>query len=162
MNPGVEGVFFQIPLRFLVSLPIAGILLLASEILRKSPSPGSEEEANRNLLSRVTRWAPQVYPCVFTFFVAAYIYFRVSGGYLTFAWSLEGAIVLLLGVVLKSRLLRLSSLFLIGYCVGKVFLVDLRGLSEGFRILSFIILGAVMIGISFLYARFRHRLTEFI
>ena len=59
-------------------------------------------------------------------------------------------------------LLRISGLALIGYCVAKVFIVDLRGLDEVYRILSFIILGMVMIGISLLYARFRDKLAEYL
>ena len=53
----------------------------------------------------------------------------------------------------KSALLRWQSLTLFGLVVGKVFLYDLSFLDRAYRILSFFVLGAVLLGVSFVYTR---------
>ena len=42
--------------------------------------------------------------------------------------------------------------------VGKVFMIDLTGLTQGQRIVSFFVMGAVLVGISFVYQLFSKRL----
>jgi uncharacterized membrane protein len=42
---------------------------------------------------------------------------------------------------------------LLAITIGKVFLVDVSQLSQGYRILSFLGLGALLLAVSFLYQR---------
>jgi uncharacterized membrane protein len=58
-----------------------------------------------------------------------------------------------LGIQRKSPLLRWQGLILFGLVVGKVFLYDLSFLERAYRILSFFVLGAVLMAVSFLYER---------
>jgi uncharacterized membrane protein len=51
-------------------------------------------------------------------------------------------------------------LILFGLVVGKVFLYDLSFLERAYRILSFFILGAVLLAVSFLYQRKLARAKE--
>jgi uncharacterized membrane protein len=44
-------------------------------------------------------------------------------------------------------------LVLLAVAIGKVFLVDVSELSQGYRVLSFLGLGALLIGVSFAYQR---------
>jgi len=55
-------------------------------------------------------------------------------------------------------LMRRHGLALALITVGKVFLVDLTGLSQGQRIISLFMMGAVLVGISFVYQFFNKRL----
>ncbi len=87
---------------------------------------------------------------------------EVSGGMLTVAWGLEGIALLIAGFPLRDRALRLSGLFLFLVCVLKLFLYDLRNLETMNRILSFIVLGLLLIGVSWLYTRFRDRIQKFL
>jgi len=48
---------------------------------------------------------------------------------------------------------RWQSLLLIAFTIGKVFFYDVSQLGGSYRILSFIGLGAVLLGISFIYQR---------
>jgi uncharacterized membrane protein len=66
---------------------------------------------------------------------------------------LYATVLLFLGVQNKSALLRWQSLSLFGLVVGKVFFYDLSFLDRGYRILSFFVLGAVLLGVSFSYTR---------
>lgn len=58
-----------------------------------------------------------------------------------------------LGFRRGSAFLRWQAIVLLAITVFKVFLVDTSRLDLGFRILSFIGLGVILLGISFLYQR---------
>jgi uncharacterized membrane protein len=64
-----------------------------------------------------------------------------------------GAILLALGFSRNSSFLRWQALVLLALSIGKVFLVDVSELSQGYRILSFLGLGALLLGVSFVYQR---------
>lgn len=66
---------------------------------------------------------------------------------------LYGAALLLAGMKLASREVRFASALFVGVAVVKVFLYDMAGLSGLWRPVSFIGLGAVLIGIGTLYQR---------
>jgi uncharacterized membrane protein len=70
------------------------------------------------------------------------------------AWfMLFGALLLTLGMSRRSAFLRWQALVLLVASIGKVFLVDASALSAGFRILSFMGLGALLLGVSYVYQR---------
>ena len=70
------------------------------------------------------------------------------------AWfMLFGAILLAVGFARRSAFLRWQALVLLAVSVGKVFLVDVSQLSQGYRILSFLGLGALLLAVSFVYQR---------
>lgn len=70
------------------------------------------------------------------------------------AWfTVFGAILLAAGFWRRSAFLRWQALVLLAVSVGKVFLVDVSELSQGYRILSFLGLGALLLGVSFVYQR---------
>lgn len=68
-------------------------------------------------------------------------------------WLALGVAVLVAGLRLNSRALRLGSAALVVLAVAKVFLYDMRELEGVLRALSFMGLGAVLIGIGMFYQR---------
>jgi uncharacterized membrane protein len=68
-------------------------------------------------------------------------------------WLVFGVALLTAGFFLRSQPARLASAAVVAITIGKVFLVDLADLTGIFRALSFIGLGAVLIGIALLYQR---------
>ncbi|SMH43675.1 DUF2339 domain-containing protein [Mesorhizobium australicum] len=77
-------------------------------------------------------------------------------------WLAIGVLVLVVGVRLRSQVLRIASAVVIAVAVGKVFLFDMSELEGVLRALSFIGLGAVLIGIGLFYQRLlvRSRTTD--
>ena len=70
------------------------------------------------------------------------------------AWfMLYGAILLATGFARRSAFLRWQALVLLAVSIAKVFLVDVSELAEGYRILSFLGLGALLLGVSYVYQR---------
>jgi len=72
---------------------------------------------------------------------------------LSLLWTLYAAALIALGVVQGSAALRWQALALFGLVVGKVFLYDLSFLEKIYRIVSFVVLGVVLLVVSFLYQR---------
>jgi uncharacterized membrane protein len=72
---------------------------------------------------------------------------------LSILWTCYAGLLLLLGIQRHSPLLRWQALILLGIVVAKVFLFDLSFLARAYRILSFFILGSVLLAVSFFYQR---------
>ena len=68
-------------------------------------------------------------------------------------WLVYGAGLMMFGFWKQSAFVRWQALVLIALTIGKVFLFDVSELQQGYRILSFIALGAVLMGISYAYHR---------
>jgi uncharacterized membrane protein len=80
--------------------------------------------------------------------------YRIHAQFTYSAWfMLFGAILLTAGFWRRSSFLRWQALVLLAFAIGKVFLVDVSELSQGYRILSFLGLGALLLGVSFAYQR---------
>ena len=77
-----------------------------------------------------------------------YAQFTYSAWFMVF-----GAILLGVGFWRRSAFLRWQALLLLAVSIGKVFLLDISELSQGYRIISFLGLGALLLGVSFVYQR---------
>jgi uncharacterized membrane protein len=75
-------------------------------------------------------------------------------------WLAMGVLVLVAGVWQRSQVLRIASAVLIAVAVGKVFLFDMSELEGVLRALSFIGLGAVLIGIGLFYQKLLTRAAK--
>ncbi|HEX5731640.1 MAG TPA: DUF2339 domain-containing protein [Blastocatellia bacterium] len=79
---------------------------------------------------------------------------------LSVIWTVYGGALLVLGIAKRELLLRVMALVLLAVTIVKVFLVDMASLRTIYRIISFIVLGGVLLAVSFLYQRYRQRLEE--
>ncbi|OGF64909.1 hypothetical protein A2Z53_02995 [Candidatus Giovannonibacteria bacterium RIFCSPHIGHO2_02_42_15] len=70
-------------------------------------------------------------------------------------WTLYAILLITFGIAKKSSYLRWSALILFGITIIKVFLIDLTVLSTPLRILSFMVLGIILLAASYLYFRYR-------
>jgi uncharacterized membrane protein len=68
-------------------------------------------------------------------------------------WLVYGAALMAAGFWKRSAFLRWQSLVLIGITIVKVFVYDVSELQQAYRVVSFIALGGVLLGISFVYQR---------
>ena len=79
---------------------------------------------------------------------------------LSILWTLYAFAAMGIGIRRRQSALRFGAIGLFALTVAKVFLVDLGRLDAGYRILSFVVLGGLLILASFLYTRYRERLTS--
>jgi hypothetical protein len=109
------------------------------------------------------RGSPRLYfSLLATTLLTLLLYYRISGSLLTMACGTEGVILLASGFPLRDRVLRISGLALLLACILKLFVWDLRHLETLPRIFSFILLGVILLGVSWIYTRFRERVAKFL
>jgi len=118
-------------------------------------SPGRFADEERRSL----RWSSS---CAATICAAALLWRQVSGSMLTVAWGILGLALLGSGFPLRDRILRISGLVLLLACILKLFAWDLRHLETLPRIFSFIALGLILVGVSWVYTRFRERVSKYL
>jgi uncharacterized membrane protein len=70
-------------------------------------------------------------------------------------WSLLGLGLLWAGLRRDLRPLRLAGFALLAVAVGKVFLYDMAALDRGYRVLSFVVLGLLLLAGAYAYQRLR-------
>ncbi len=70
-------------------------------------------------------------------------------------WLAWAAVLVAAGIRREAAALRWQGLALLLVVVAKTFLIDLSFLDQGYRILSFLIVGALLVAVSFLYQRRR-------
>jgi uncharacterized membrane protein len=64
-----------------------------------------------------------------------------------------GAMLMVVGFLRRSAFVRWQALLLIAVTIAKVFIYDVSQLDRGYRIVSFIVLGVLLLAISFVYQR---------
>jgi hypothetical protein len=113
-------------------------------------------------LMRLSGWKPEqtAFSIAASLLLAIILFGRVSGGLLTVAWGVEGLALLAAGFPLGQRILRLQGLVLLLVCILKLFLFDLRNLETLYRILSFVVLGIILLGVSWIYTRFQDQIKK--
>jgi hypothetical protein len=87
---------------------------------------------------------------------------KMRAGMVTVSWGLEGVLIILLALAVNERSFRLTGLVLLLLCVGKVLGLDAWGLAPRDRYITFIILGAALLLVSFLYSKYRDAIRQFL
>jgi uncharacterized membrane protein len=78
---------------------------------------------------------------------------------LSVLWTLYAAVTLAWGFIRRSTALRYAALGLFGLVIVKVFIVDLASVKTVYRMLSFLILGVVLLLVGLLYQKASRRPT---
>lgn len=75
-------------------------------------------------------------------------------------WMLYGGALMLIGFWKRSAFLRWQAIVLLTLTAAKVFFYDVSALERGYRIVAFIVLGGILLAVSFFYQRSRVRAAE--
>jgi len=75
-------------------------------------------------------------------------------------WMIYGSALMLVGFWKRSAFLRWQAIALLALTAAKVFFVDINALERGYRIAAFIVLGAILLAVSFFYQRARVKAAE--
>lgn len=81
---------------------------------------------------------------------------------LSIVWAFYSIILIAIGIIKRYKPIRLMALMLFGITTLKVFFMDLSYLQGFPRILSFIVLGLLLLGAGFLYNKYKDKIKEFI
>ncbi len=135
---------------------LTGAFVIACFYAAQLLIPQKSEEAG------MERHARTFYLLLAATLLAVMLFYEVSGSVLTVAWGVEGVALLVAGFPLNDRVQRLTGMFLFLVCILKLFVYDLRHLETMYRILSFIVLGLMLVGVSWIYTRFRDRIQRYL
>jgi hypothetical protein len=70
-------------------------------------------------------------------------------------WGILAFLFLILGIKIQNRSLRIIALSLLGITIIKLFFYDIRNVSETGKIIAFILLGVLVLVISFVYQKIK-------
>jgi hypothetical protein len=87
---------------------------------------------------------------------------KMRAGMVTVSWGIEGVLIVLFALAVNERSFRLTGLSLLLLCVAKVVALDVWGLQPRDRYITFIIVGAALVFVSFLYSRYRETIRQFL
>jgi len=148
--------------RFLVLGTGIAILLACLPFALRLRGLGQAQLTSRNRLAVVAARPEQFMffaPVVLLTLVLA---LKMRAGMVTVSWGLEGLLIILMAIAVNERSFRLTGLILLLVCVAKVLLMDAWGLAPRDRYVTFIILGAALLAVSFLYSKYRDTIRQFL
>ncbi|MBI3756747.1 MAG: DUF2339 domain-containing protein [Deltaproteobacteria bacterium] len=148
--------------RWLTSAVVLGVLFRSAQMLTTAPASALQgwTETGANTLWRT-----------FSILLFLILNFEVAGFFYDYArqarfaavsvlWTLFAAALMALGFRSSQPSLRQCALGLFALTILKVFFWDMANVSTPFRIVSFIVLGLMLIGASYLYYHYRERLIS--
>jgi len=94
-----------------------------------------------------------LYPVFATGLLTVLFEGEIGGRWLSLSWTLLGAGALTLGFILKNRVFRICALCLLSLACLRVVFVDLSGVNTIYKITAFIVLGAILLGVSLIYSK---------
>jgi predicted membrane protein DUF2339 len=95
-------------------------------------------------------------------YLTQWIWQQPGGFYLTAGWSLLACVLFVLGMLLRERVYRFAGLGLLCLALAKIVLLDVWGLELVYRVISFMVLGVVLLVIGFLYTRYQDKIREWL
>jgi uncharacterized membrane protein len=75
-------------------------------------------------------------------------------------WMIYGSALMVVGFWKRSAFLRWQAIVLLVVTAAKVFFYDIAALERGYRIAAFIVLGAILLAVSFFYQRSRMKTAQ--
>jgi uncharacterized membrane protein len=146
-------------LRFLSAL-VVGAVTLANAVVRSAHPevcPGLKPPASAAFYAAAALWlastlSAEAYGWSMDNLVDPLKAHRVAQMMLSIVWGLYASAALAVGFWRKARWLRLSALGLFAVAAAKLVLVDIS-MTQLYRVISFVALGALMIATSYLYHR---------
>jgi hypothetical protein len=131
--------------------------------LKREPSDESpDRKLPARVLAAIGRRPDQVFFFIPFFLLTILLGLEMRKGMVTVAWGVEAVGIFLFALWVGQRSYRLSGLGLLLLCVGKIVVLDVWGLHPRDRYLTFIVLGAALLGVSFLYTRFRETIRQYL
>ncbi len=149
-----------------VGVTVAMLFLALAFAFRLGQAPAPNSNGERNWLAHagvaMDRHPEQIFFFIPFFLLSVLLALEMPSGMVTVAWGLEAVGVFLFALSVGQRSYRLSGLALLLVCVGKIVIRDVWGLQPRDRYLTFIVLGAALLGVSFLYTRYRETIRQYL
>jgi hypothetical protein len=127
-----------------------------------SPQGGNSRRLLSRLFAALDRHPEQLFFFIPAFLLTVLLALEMRSGMVTVAWGVEAVAVFIFALWVGERSFRLTGLGLLLLCVGKIVVVDIWGLTPRDRYLTFIVLGTLLLFVSYLYSRYRETLRHYL
>jgi predicted membrane protein DUF2339 len=169
MHNFYERSYFPAPMwesRWITAGSAIATLFLCLPLAFKIRGRSADEYHGDNPVLRALYWVRQM-PEQVLFFVPVILLtwllaIEMRHGMVTLAWGVEGVAIFLVALWGGERSFRLTGLGVLLLCVGKILVVDVWQLDPRDRYLTFIVLGAALLLVSYLYTRNRQLLRQYL
>ncbi len=151
--------------RFLVLGSAIALLFLSLPIafrLRRSFGPVEGDSKLRRMVAAAMRHPEQFMFFVSVILLTVLLALKMNHGLVTVSWGIEGLAIFIGALLVKERSFRLTGLAILLLCVGKIALIDAWHLAARDRYVTFIILGASLLLVSFLYSKYRETMRRYL
>ena len=116
----------------------------------------------RSLVTPTETWALIVFSVLTGWiFISAWAWTTTGPSHLTLGWALYAFFLFIFGHLIRERRLRWCGLAVLFAAIIRVFCYDFWGLSSGYRVLTFLILALIALGVGVLLSRRGTRETLF-
>jgi uncharacterized membrane protein len=95
-----------------------------------------------------------------TFLAFLLLVIELEEFWISIGWTILALAVMIWGLAANNKDLRLQAMIIFGISILKVFLYDTRNVETIFRTVSYIVLGAILLLVSFLYTKYKDKLKE--
>jgi uncharacterized membrane protein len=92
----------------------------------------------------------------------AFIYNLVDANMLTLSWGVAGFVIPMIGFLINDKVYRRAGLFLLLMATAKLFLIDFADLDGEIKVISFIVLGIILLAISYGYNRYKEEIKRYL
>jgi uncharacterized membrane protein len=93
-----------------------------------------------------------------TLLTSILIIYELRGGLISVGWAIQAIAILIVGFRFSLSFVRKLGLCLFAVTIVRVFIFDLAKLDTLYRIISFMVLGVILLGASFLYSKYKDKL----
>lgn len=87
---------------------------------------------------------------------------EMRSGMVTVSWGVLGVVIFVFALWVGERSYRLTGLGLLLLCVGKILVIDVWELAPRDRYVTFIVLGAALLLVSYMYSRYRETIRRYL
>ena len=95
-----------------------------------------------------------------TFLSFVLIMIEMEEFWISIGWSILALIIMISGFMFRKKHLRMQGMLIFSIIIAKVFLYDTRNLETIYRTISYIVLGVILLLVSFIYTKYKDKLKE--
>ena len=132
-------------------------LLLAAAILAQQQV--ARRNADRYELPSSAQTAMIITGCTTLWWlISQWVLLGASGFYLTASWSALAFAFIGGGVLLREKIYRWAGLGILAASLGRIVIIDVWTLDRSYRVLSFMVLGVVLVALGFIYNKYQEKI----
>lgn len=110
-----------------------------------------------NSIIEEMKFYEMIYPISATILAVILIENELAVRWLSLSWALLGAMILSAGFCFQNKILRINALCVLSLACLRVVFIDMRHVNTIYKIIAFIALGAIMMGISMFYSGYKDK-----